>query len=1012
MAVLRTLLQTLGWLFVAALAGLWWLVTPWGAPLLPGIINAYTARMETPVVLGKLQGNVWRDFRLSSVSVADEEGLWLAVDGIRVRWEPLKFLGGLPFLDTVSAENINVYRLPQTEEKIEKASSSGNWMGWLALLPKRMDAWNVVVGQGVVGKKYALRFHMLQVHPLEYVVALGSSEGPATSVVGVVKPDPQGPAAALRFEEEPNGIFGNFIGIPDSYGMSGSVVGGTRNGVVSLERAVVAAGNAKVEVDGNFNLRNQYLDSRLRADVKELKTWEKMTGSAVSGHLQGVAVASGTWPLLDTAVSLTLVDGARHGEVQYHGQIDAKTPAAAGKLTGNLRQGRSNYRLKAAISGKAGTLVVPSLRIDGPGALVSATGAWQKAPSLLEAHGDIAVDNLRPLARFFLPGLRGQLHAHADASMHDAVLDVNAKVHDMDIAYRKFAVKLHAPTSLVVHNNGGTLAPTMLDIAGGRVTAHGSLSAGKVDAALAFSGMRPENFMEDFPLQGEASGSVVVQGTPAAPRLSANAGFDGTSGQDAVRGRASATWVGNALDARVHATLNGATVDAQGRLQASLGLLPPATTLGKDTPLAASVSGTLPLAALNPYLWASEQSVSGSVALHGSVGGTLGAPKPDLTAALHGGGYRNTMVGACLENVNASARLTPAQVTLSSLTATAPKGGTLRGSGRMGLAAPYPLSADVTLDKLQMFCGGLMAGGLDGTLSARGDLQGASTLGGTLTVGPLNIQIPGNDPDSDIPHVDTIRAKRARVLAKGGGRRRAPRSVTRLAVTLHAPNQIFVRGRGLDAEFGGDLTVGGRLANPRIEGTLAARRGTFAFLGRNLTLGDTTIVFAGPIPPSPFLNVKATSHVEDHDLTITLSGPAMQPTLALTSDPALPQDESLSMLLFGKRLERISPFQALQLAQAARVLSGADGGQPGLIDKARQRLGLDTLDIGSDTENNVTVTTGKYITDKIYLSVKQGGTATDNVVRTEIELTPSVSGFTEVDATGQQNVGLTWKHDY
>lgn len=78
----------------------------------------------------------------------------------------------------------------------------------------------------------------------------------------------------------------------------------------------------------------------------------------------------------------------------------------------------------------------------------------------------------------------------------------------------------------------------------------------------------------------------------------------------------------------------------------------------------------------------------------------------------------------------------------------------------------------------------------------------------------------------------------------------------------------------------------------------------------------------------------------------------------------------------------------------------------------RNTLGLDTLDVGTDDENNVSVTTGKYITDRVFVGVTQGATPEDREIVTEIELTPSVSGTTSVDGVGNQSVGAQWKRDY
>lgn len=167
------------------------------------------------------------------------------------------------------------------------------------------------------------------------------------------------------------------------------------------------------------------------------------------------------------------------------------------------------------------------------------------------------------------------------------------------------------------------------------------------------------------------------------------------------------------------------------------------------------------------------------------------------------------------------------------------------------------------------------------------------------------------------------------------------------------------------------------------------------------------------MPPSPYLAVKATTTAQGTEITLNVTGTAAKPQLALTSNPSLPQDEVLALLLFGRKLANISPFEAIKLAQATRVLAGLDGGEPGILDKARQTLGVDTLDIGSGGDDgDVTVTTGKYLTDDVYVSVEQGAEPEDRLLKTEVELTPSISGNTTVDGVGNQSIGIEWKRDY
>ena len=56
-----------------------------------------------------------------------------------------------------------------------------------------------------------------------------------------------------------------------------------------------------------------------------------------------------------------------------------------------------------------------------------------------------------------------------------------------------------------------------------------------------------------------------------------------------------------------------------------------------------------------------------------------------------------------------------------------------------------------------------------------------------------------------------------------------------LDIAVDAPRAVFVRGRGLDAELGGALHVGGTDEDPAISGGFDMRNGTINLAGSTLT---------------------------------------------------------------------------------------------------------------------------------------------------------------------------------
>src|SRR5690606_22299107 len=111
--------------------------------------------------------------------------------------------------------------------------------------------------------------------------------------------------------------------------------------------------------------------------------------------------------------------------------------------------------------------------------------------------------------------------------------------------------------------------------------------------------------------------------------------------------------------------------------------------------------------------------------------------------------------------------------------------------------------------------GNLFVATVNGDLRLNGDLAGSSQLSGTVRIERADITIPESfggaaaavvDTDHrNIPPGAATTLARAKVDQRGRTPRGAPSSSIGLDVTVSAPNQIFVRGRGLDAEVGGNV---------------------------------------------------------------------------------------------------------------------------------------------------------------------------------------------------------------
>jgi len=393
--------------------------------------------------------------------------------------------------------------------------------------------------------------------------------------------------------------------------------------------------------------------------------------------------------------------------------------------------------------------------------------------------------------------------------------------------------------------------------------------------------------------------------------------------------------------------------------------------------------------------------------------GTVGAPRASGSAEIAQGRFDDPTSGLMLRNISARVSGSGETLKLERFSATDRKGGEVTGSGTIDLGeAGIPLKGDIRLAKLAVAHDTLTAT-LDGQLSLGGSILEPS-VSGDIRVDHAEATIPERLPANvvKIDVVDVNGPPRPQPAQPEPSRKAASPQGVRLDVKIDMPGQVFVRGRGLDSEWNGTLQVAGApQQSPAVNGELKLVRGRFDFLDHEFELSDGTITFPPGSELDPLLSVTATTQTQDLTATLKLGGRVSRPTLALSSSPSLPQDEILSRVLFGKRIDQLSPTQALQLAQSVQQLTGADGSS-GLVSSIRKATGLDALNVTSTQAGGGALSVGKYIASGAYLSTQQGTGGQTGQARLEYEIAPQVSISSQVGPATQPGIGINWKFDY
>ena len=344
-------------------------------------------------------------------------------------------------------------------------------------------------------------------------------------------------------------------------------------------------------------------------------------------------------------------------------------------------------------------------------------------------------------------------------------------------------------------------------------------------------------------------------------------------------------------------------------------------------------------------------------------------------------------------------------------------GGTVTVSGTAGLAAPFAGDFAVGISNAVIRDPQLYEVQLGGNITIKGPLTGGAKIAGDILLSQTELQVPSTSisgagglpnlihQDEPVPVYQTrVRAGlvEAPDAAAGG-----PRRPYLLDVRISAPSQLFVRGRGLDAELGGDLRITGSTDNVIPIGSFDLIRGRLEILSRRLDLTTASLQLQGDF--IPYIEVAATANADNAVVGVTIRGPADDPEVRFTSVPDMPDEEVLAQLLFGNNVQNLSVLQALELAGAVRTLAGYGG--EGIISKLRRNVGLDNLDVTTNQNGDSTLTAGKYLTERIYTEVTVDAKGQSDI-HLNFDVTKSITLQATAASDGTSTLGVKVEKDY
>lgn len=579
-------------------------------------------------------------------------------------------------------------------------------------------------------------------------------------------------------------------------------------------------------------------------------------------------------------------------------------------------------------------------------------------------------------------------------------------------------LELRGPATLTLAPTEKRLENLALVSGDASATADARLGDGRIEMTVTVDAlpMVLVNAFRETGIAGRTSATLNIEGAFADPRGTARLTATGLRPRDSkdlpeLDLTVNADWRGGRL--KLDGQLAGADVaaarfigDAPLRLTADgSGLeMPP------DAPLSGQLDWSSDIATIFLFVPQAQHQLNGNASIALTVSGTAGKPKLNGSVTLDQGRYENLEFGTVLADLNLAAQVSDDRVTLASVTANDGSDGKMTGDGSLIIdpAQQFPFDISIAFDKFHALRRDDVSAVADGNVKIDGSMN-TPRVEARITTDTVEISLLAKLPP-DVARLDVIEVKGGVVQDLPQETETVPAIDALLDVVVEMPRRVFVRGRGLDSEWAGRISVKGSAADPVISGEVDLVRGQLSVVGKPFELQSGKVILPKAKAGEPSLDVTAVYQGKDIEVTARMSGPLSQPELELTSNPEVPRDEIISRVLFNKSAASLSGIEAAQLALALGDLTGGSGGD--ILGLARRSVGVDVLRVDSTEGESPAVEAGKYVTDEVYVGVKQGATSQSSSAGVAVELTPNITVESEVTGSGANKSGLRFHWDY
>jgi translocation and assembly module TamB len=407
------------------------------------------------------------------------------------------------------------------------------------------------------------------------------------------------------------------------------------------------------------------------------------------------------------------------------------------------------------------------------------------------------------------------------------------------------------------------------------------------------------------------------------------------------------------------------------------------TTLLKNQPLKATVSGKLMSLHLLENYFTGIKNLEGHLAADYTISGTLTKPIIAGKLALQEAGFRIPKANLAIRNINLNARTVNDDIIYQGSAASGQGTVALNGKGKFEKGS-LPLHMQIQGSNFLIYNTPEIKVLASPTLNLD-FINNALKLSGNILIPEAKLYLRNLDSavnsSSDIIFVESNGKEIATTPFKIAS-----------SIVLTLGDNIHLNFQGLKGQLLGQLRIEDNPAKATVAyGQLRLKDGTYTIYSTTLKIDEGALNFTGGPITNPSLDIRAirtlqavntsTFFTKQEEITagVSVIGPAKDPKTNLFSIPAgKPASDILSYLVLGVPSNSVNEKNSALLLQAASALDSRGGKKiTGLKEQIQKSLGLSEMTISTrsafdektqETLQHTSFVLGKYLSPKFYVN--------------------------------------------